>query len=252
MSATTVSWKEAHKKEARGVNDYDLGEVQDTGTYYVRTQKGRGSHTEYYIPKKYFTSFDGHTVHFDVSEMNAKEFVADMYPSDEEYRAKYEPKKAMAPAMAAAAPVVIPSTGPMAGTDIVERIPIMTEHLDVTKHMHEDEVVITKTPYMETQTRDVGVMHEEIRIEEAKPSDTTRMPEAKRDMNTETIRVPVRHEDVDVTRTPEVKEEVIVHRTPVTETRHISEQVRSEKVEVKDTTRANVLDEEKKKRLDTT
>ena len=255
MSATTVSWKEAHKKEARGVNGYDLGEVQDTGTYYVRTQKGIGSHTEYYIPKKYFNSFDGHTVHFDVSEMNAKEFVGNKYPTDEEYRAKYEPKPKMAtaPAMAAAArPVVIPSSGPMAGTDIVERIPIMTEHLDVSKHMHEDEVVITKTPYMENQTRDVGVMHEEIRIEEAKPGNMTRMPEAKRDMNTETIRVPVRHEDVDVSRTPEVKEEVIVHRTPVTENRHISEQVRSEKFEVNDSTRAHALDEEKKKRLDTT
>ena len=254
MAATTVSWKEAHKKEARGVNNYDLGEVQDTGTYYVRTQKGIGTKTQYFIPKKYFSSYNGHTVHFDVSEANAKEFVGDKYPTDEEYRAKYEPRKAMAPAMAAAAaPVVIPSTGPMAGTDIVERIPLMTEHLDVSKHMHEDEVVITKTPYMENQTRDVGVMHEEIRIEEAKPSNTTRMPETKRDMNTETIRVPVRHEDVDVSRTPEVKEEVIVHRTPVTENRHISEQVRSEKFEVSDKTKANLMDEEKKKkRLDTT
>jgi uncharacterized protein (TIGR02271 family) len=140
----------------------------------------------------------------------------------------------------------------MAGTDIVERIPIMTEHLDVTKHMHEDEVVITKTPYMETQTRDVGVMHEEIRIEEAKPSSGTKMPEARRDMTPETIRVPVMHEDVDVTKTPEVREEVIVHKTPVTETRHISEQIRSEKFEVKDNTRVAAFDEEKKKRLDTT
>jgi uncharacterized protein (TIGR02271 family) len=74
------------------------------------------------------------------------------------------------------------------------------------------------------------------------------MPEAKRDMNAETIRVPVRHEDVDVTRTPEVKEEVIVHRKPVTETRHISEQVRSEKFDVKNNTRAAALDEEKRKR----
>jgi uncharacterized protein (TIGR02271 family) len=253
MSATTVSWKEAHKKEARGVNGYDLGEVQDTGTYYVHTQKGVGSHTQFYIPKKYFSSFDGRTVRFDVGATQANEFVGNKYPTDEEYRAKYEPKPKMAPAMAAAAaPRVIPSTGPMAGTDIVERIPIMTEHLDVSKHMHEDEVIITKTPYMENQTRDVGVMHEEIRIEEAKPGNMTRMPEAKRDMNSETIRVPVRHEDVDVTRTPEVKEEVIVHRTPVTETRHISEQVRSEKFDVNDNTRVHAMDEEKKKRLDTT
>jgi uncharacterized protein (TIGR02271 family) len=249
MSATTVSWKEAHKKEARGVNNFDLGEVQDTGTFYVHTQKGVGSHTQYYIPKKLFSSYDGSTVRFNVAEANANEFVGNKYPSDEEYRAKYEPKQPIAPAMASAQkPVVIPSTG---GSDIIERIPLMTEHLNVTKHMHEDEVVITKEPYMETQTRDVEVMHEEIRIEEAKPSSSTKMPEARKDMTSETIRVPVRHEDVDISKTPEVREEVIVHKTPVTETRHISEQIRSERFEVNDKTRVNVQDEEKRKRLDT-
>ncbi len=249
MSATSVSWKEAHKKEARGVNNYDLGEVQDTGTFYIHTQKGVGSHTQYYIPKKLFSSYDGKTVRFDVAEANANEFVGNKYPSDEEYRAKYEPKQQIAPAMVEAEkPVVIPSTGT---SDIVERIPIMTEHLNVTKHMHEDEVIITKQPYMETQTRDVEVMHEEIRIEEATPSNSMNMPEARKEMTPETIRIPVRHEDVDVTKTPEVREEVIVHKTPVTETRHISEQIRSERFEVKDNARATVMDEEKRKRFDT-
>lgn len=244
MTANTVSWTDAHKKEARGANNFDLGEVQDTGTYYVHTQKGIGTHTQYYIPKKYFKSYDGRTVRFDVAEANANQFVGNKYPSDAEYLAKYEPKLPPKPAMAK--PVAVIPSG-MTG-DIVERIPLMTEHLDVSKHLHEDEVIITKEPYMENQTRDVGVMHEEIRIEEAKPSGTTRIPESRRDMTNETIRVPVRHEDVDVTRTPEVREEVIVHKTPVTETRHISEQVRSEKFEVTDKTREHALDEEKKKR----
>jgi hypothetical protein len=52
-----VSWDDAKKKEARGINDYDLGEVQDTGTYYVHTQKGIERKTQYYIPKKMFSIF---------------------------------------------------------------------------------------------------------------------------------------------------------------------------------------------------
>jgi uncharacterized protein (TIGR02271 family) len=71
--------------------------------------------------------------------------------------------------------------------------------------------------------------------------------EPKSEWRTETIRVPVKHEDVDVSKTAEVREEVVVHKKPVTETRHISEQVRSEKFSVSDNTKAT-LEEERKKR----
>ncbi len=241
MSTTTVAWSDAVKKEARGTNNFDLGEVQDTGTYYVHTQKGIGSKTQFYIPKRMFKSYDGSTVRFDVNESNAREFIRDKYPSDEEYRAKYEtqPKEE---------PIVTPAVTSSAVYDNLERIPIMTERLDVTKHVHRDEVIITKTPYMETKTVDVPVMHEELKVEEVKASSSTKIPqEVRKDLTPETIRIPVEHEDVDVTRTPEVTEELVIHKTPVTETRHISEEVRSERFEVSDKTRATALEEEKKK-----
>ncbi|MGD6851546.1 MAG: YsnF/AvaK domain-containing protein [Candidatus Bathyarchaeia archaeon] len=241
MSTTTVPWRDVEKKEARGANDFDLGEVQDTGTYFVHTQRGIGSKTQFYIPKKLFRNYDGHTVHFNVDETDANQFVGNKYPSDDEYRAKYERQTKEKPSMT-------PTSPPSSNTyDNLERIPIMTERLDVTKHVHRDEVTITKTPYMETRTMDVPVMHEEIRVEEAKPSASTKVPEVRRDLTQETIKIPVEHEDVDIRRTPEVKEELVIHKTPVTETRHISEEVRSEKFEVSDKTKANILDEEKKK-----
>ncbi len=247
MSTTTVSWNDATKKEARGANDFDLGEVQDTGTYYVHTQRGIERKTQFYIPKKLFKSYDGRTVRFDVDESNANQFVGNKYPSNDEYRAKYEQAKAESNVPASnVAPV---SAAVSSGTisDIVERIPLMTERLEVTKHPHMDEVTITKIPYTETQTRDVEVTHEELRIEEAKPSSSTKIPEVRKDLTQETIRIPVEHEDVDVVKTPEVKEELLIHKTPVTETRHISEEIRSERFEVSDKTRAT-LEEEKKKR----
>ncbi|MCW3998682.1 MAG: YsnF/AvaK domain-containing protein [Candidatus Bathyarchaeota archaeon] len=235
MSTTTVPWRDTIKKEARGVNDLDLGEVQETGTYYVHTQRGIGSKTQFYIPKRMFRNYDGHTVHFDIAENDANQFVGNKFPSDEEYRAKYE------------RPTMEKPMGPSnAEYNDMERIPIMTERIEVSKHMHTDEVTITKTPYMETRTMDVPVMHEEIRIEEARPASGTKVPEVRRDLNEETIKIPVRHEDVDVRRTPEVKEELVIHRTPVTETRRISEDVRSERFEVTDKTKAT-LEEEKKK-----
>jgi uncharacterized protein (TIGR02271 family) len=247
MATTTASWNEVKKKEARGINGYDLGEVQDTGTYYVHTQRGIESKTQYYIPKKMFKSYDGKTVHFEVDEANAKEFIGRGYPTDAEYRAKYEPPVREKPAMAAATMAPRMAQASTSG-DILERIPLMTERLDVSKHVHQDEVTVTKVPYMETQTRDVPVMHEELRIEEAKPSGNTAVPAMKNDLNREEIRIPVSHEDVDVKKTPEVREELVIHKTPVTETRHISEEVRSEKFETSGNLKGSALEDEKKKR----
>jgi uncharacterized protein (TIGR02271 family) len=48
-------------------------------------------------------------------------------------------------------------------------------------------------------------------------------------------KVPLKQEEVQVTKQPYVKEEVSVKKKPVTETRTVSEQVTSEKVNVKGT-----------------
>jgi uncharacterized protein (TIGR02271 family) len=220
--------------------------VQDAGTYYVHTQRGIEHKTQFYIPKKLFRSYDGRTVVFDVSQGDADQFVGTRFPSDAEYRAKYELR---AEEKSAVTPTVIPSravTNSTGASDIVERIPLLTERLDVSKHLHADEVTITKVPYMETQTKDIDVTHEELRVETVKPSSSTKIPEFRRDLTQETIRIPVTHEDVDVAKTPEVREELLIRKTPVTETRRISEEIRSEKYEVSDKTKAT-LEEEKKK-----
>jgi hypothetical protein len=44
-----VNWDEVTKKEARGENDEDLGEVQEIGDKYVLTQKGLVSKEKFNI-----------------------------------------------------------------------------------------------------------------------------------------------------------------------------------------------------------
>ena len=51
------------------------------------------------------------------------------------------------------------------------------------------------------------------------------------------IRVPLKQEQVQVTKQPYVKEEVAVKKKPVTETKTVSDQVTSEEVRVKGTAR---------------
>ena len=52
--------------------------------------------------------------------------------------------------------------------------------------------------------------------------------------STENIEIPLRSEEVEVSKTPYVKEEVVVKKKPVTETREVTEEVTSEKVNVSD------------------
>jgi hypothetical protein len=81
-----VAWDELKGKEARGVsNDVDLGEVQEIGRHYIVTQKGRVSKDKFFIPKYLAERYDGHVLHFNVTEGQKVEFKRDAAPTYEEY-----------------------------------------------------------------------------------------------------------------------------------------------------------------------
>ncbi|HEU4446188.1 MAG TPA: hypothetical protein VFR94_16065 [Nitrososphaeraceae archaeon] len=64
----TINWDEVVKKEARGKNDEDLGEVQEVGDTYVLVQKGLINKDKFYIPKYQAEGYDGNALWFKVSE----------------------------------------------------------------------------------------------------------------------------------------------------------------------------------------
>ena len=80
---------------------------------------------------------------------------------------------------------------------------------------------------------EVPVVHEEVSIERRQPTgdtSTSQEPITSR----EDIEIPLKSEEVEVSKTPYVKEEVVVKKKPVTETRQVTEEVTSEKVNVAD------------------
>jgi len=92
-------------------------------------------------------------------------------------------------------------------------------------------------PVTETKTVEVPVTHEEISVERRPVSGTT-LTTSTSDRPVESeqeIRVPLKQEQVQVTKQPYVKEEVVVKKKPVTETKTVSDQVTSEEVRVKGT-----------------
>ena len=76
MSQDTA-WNEVLKKEANGIDDRDLGEVQQVEPDIIITEKGIINKKRYYIPKNLIAGFDGHTLYFRILKAEAKRFRRD-------------------------------------------------------------------------------------------------------------------------------------------------------------------------------
>ena len=206
---SSIAWDDVIKKEARGTDDADFGEVQEIGSNYIVTKKGVVSKDKFYVPKYLVAGYDGHTLWFNATESELETFKRDSVPEYNEY-AKYRTAE-------------IP-------TDIETRIPVIEERLNVSKRVSTSEATITKEPVTETETVEVPVTHEEVSIER-RPASGAAASEPVRS-KTE-IKVPVNREEVEVSKEPYVKEEVSIKKEPVTETRTVSDTVTKEKVSVK-------------------
>jgi len=209
-SSSSIDWSDVIKKEARGSNDEDLGEVQEVGQDYVLVQRGMINKDKFYIPKDMADSYDGDVLRFSISEEDAKSrFLGDSPPATQENEGLSAARKA----------------------EETTTVPITEERLDTSKRESTREATITKEPVTETKTVEVPVTHEEISVERRPASGSTT---AERPVQSKTeTKVPLKQEEVQVTKQPYVKEEVSVKKKPVTETRTVTEKVTSEKVKVK-------------------
>jgi hypothetical protein len=68
----TIDWNQVIKKEARGLDDYDLGEVQDVDDEYIITKKGVVDKDKFYLPRDKVSKFDGDKLWFEVSKEEAR------------------------------------------------------------------------------------------------------------------------------------------------------------------------------------
>jgi uncharacterized protein (TIGR02271 family) len=235
MASTTsgnssIDWNDVTKKEARGSNDEDLGEVQEVDQNYVLVQRGMVNKKKFYIPRDLAESYDGTLLRFRISEEDAKNrFLRDSPPSsaaDEEEQTSMRKRDKTAVEEAEETTV-----------------PLAEENLDVSKRASAQEATVTKEPITETKTVEVPVTHEEISVERRPASGSTA---AERPVQSRTeIKIPLKKEELEVTKQPYVKEEVAVRKKPVTETRAVSEEVTSEKVDVMDTSGEGKVEEEK-------
>jgi uncharacterized protein (TIGR02271 family) len=229
--SSSIDWDDVTKKEARGSNDEDLGEVQEVSQNYVLVQRGILNKEKFYIPRDLAESYDGTLLRFRISKEDAEtRFLRDSPPGEEETSMPKRDK-------------TVRGGGETEEEDTT--VPLTEEKLDVSKRASTREATVTKEPVTDTKTVEVPVTHEEISVERRPASgDTTRTAaEGPVQSRTET-KVPLKKEEVEITKKPYVKEEVVVKKKPVTETRRVSDEVTTEKVKVKDASGGEEEEEE--------
>ena len=210
MSSNNIDWNDVIKKEARGNNDEDFGEVQDIQGNYVLVQKGIINKEKFYIPKDRAESYDGDVLRFRFSEQDLNQYQHEP-PSIWDSGSTQE------------------TTTYERETDEEETIPLTEERLDVSKTSQENQATITKKPVKETKTVEVPLTREEVSIERRPASGQT---EAQSPIQSEKdIKIPLKREEAKVSKKPYVKEEAVIKKKAFTDTKEITEDVTSEELD---------------------
>jgi uncharacterized protein (TIGR02271 family) len=206
---SNIEWNDVLKKEARGIDDEDLGEVQEVQGNYVLVKKGIINKEQFYIPKDQAESYDGDVLRFKISQEDLNQY-------------QHEPPSIWD------SDSIQETTTDERDTD-EERISLTEEKLDVSKKYQEDQASITKKPVTETKTVEVPLTREEVSIKRRPPSGQT---EAQSPIQSpKEIKIPVKREEAEVIKKPYVKEEVAVKKKKVTDKKKVTEDVTSEELD---------------------
>lgn len=212
-----IDWDNVVKKEAIGLNGEDLGEVLEVGGTYIITQKGIINKKKYYLPKKSATSFDG-----SVLRLNMTDIDLDGYRETEGL--KFDGYSSF-------------KSSDMT-KELETKIPVMGENLEVSKRLTENKVRIVKEPVKEIKKVDIELTHEEITIERIpsmneSSSASSSTVENPIQSKTEII-INLKREEPVINKHSYVKEEVVIKKKPVTETRTITDVIVNEQIKYDD------------------
>ena len=240
-----TDWNEVIKKEAKGLNDADLGEVQEVNENYIITQRGTLSKEKFYLPKSIPHGYNGRILLLHITQEEAEEkFIIDKSTTS----ATEGREESMVQRQVPESP-----------------IPVIEERLVISKQELVEEAKVIKKPVKETKTVEVELTHEELVIEKRPVEDKTSSststttttasqsatqssspsPSEEIAQSKIEITIPLKREDLVVSKKSYVKEEIIIKKKPVTEIKTIAEQLISEKVIVRNVNGEEVTEEMK-------
>jgi len=209
-----VDWDNIVKKEAIGLNGEDLGEVLEVRKNHIVTQKGILNKKRYYLPKKAISSFDGTILKVNMTNNDLDQYKGNGDQLFDDYSSFKSSDMSK---------------------ELETKIPVMAENLEVTKRLTEDKVQIIKEPIKEIRKIDVELTHEEITIEripsnnDGSSSSLSPPNEGPNKSNTELI-IKLKREEPVIKKYSFVKEEVVIKKKPITETKTITDVVVNERI----------------------
>ena len=241
MKSNDFPWKETLKKEARGIDDADFGEIQSVDPEYVITQKGIIDKEIFSFPTNLVQEYDGNRVLFKVTEEEARNSYLQPQNVDEQDEfSDSEIKTETSTATTTNDDDDDSLSNTKEENEKEEVIPLMSEELDVTKRVVVDETVITKKPVKESKTIEVQLIREEIEsIERRPPNDETKGEARDPIQSPKEIKIPLRREEPEVTKKPYVKEEVVVKKKTVTDKKEITDEISSEELDTSNVDKNN-------------
>jgi stress response protein YsnF len=239
-----IDWNKVMEKEAMGENGLDLGTIKQIEEEYIITEMGGLTKKRYKLPKSAVKSFNGVFLNFLLNETDVSAF---MLKEDNMN-------------MDTDSSIQSVESGVQKEEEEETLVPLIGEDLNVTKKITEDNVKISKEPLRETKTIQITLMHEKITAEKIaigsnantynSKSKSVTSPNNRASLGDETdydkepaatyskveLLIPVKREEPVITKRSFVKEEIVVKKKPVTETKNISEEVINEEMEYVNTT----------------
>lgn len=209
-----VNWDRIIHKNVRTLDNQGMGKViavpNDEDVLIISSQSGG---EQYKIPKSCVSGFNGAEV---LLNETAYKIMSSSYRVDN--AGAYEAKSSR-----------IITGGHQQEEETI--IPLIEERLNVSKRTSTNQYTITKEPVTEKKTIEVPVTHEELVVEKRPAKEASPSVHGPVKSKTE-IKVPLNREEVEVSKESFVKEEVVVKKKPVTETKTISDTLRSERINI--------------------
>jgi len=209
-----IDWDNILKKEAIGLNGEDLGEVLEVRKSHIVTQKGILNKKRYYLPKKAISNFDGTILKVNMTNNDLDQYRGNGDQLFDDYSSFKSSDMSK---------------------ELETKIPIMAENLEVTKRLTEDNVKIIKEPIKEIKKIDLELTHEEITIERIPSNNDNSSPplsppnEDPNESTTELI-IKLKREEPVIKKYSFVKEEVVIKKKPITETKTITDVIANEHI----------------------
>ena len=234
-----IDWNDVTGKEAMGENGLDLGTIIEVKDEYVITEMGGISKKIYYLPKSAAKYFNGVFLNFSLTDTQLTAF--------EQGRENID-----LPPDSLSGLTALQTKEEKKEESI---IPLIEEDLNVTKKIVEDKIKIVKDAFKETKTVQIELVHERVTIERIHAnydnktlnnktnSDLNNPMLYEKEMNKETgvqeepsyskteFLIPIKREEPVITKRSLIREELFIKKKPVTETKRITEEVLSEKID---------------------